>query len=254
MCALQSIAEHVLTFFKRKRSFLHRFVFSKQSWTRAHLFKTKKTIFARMCAFQSKTEDVLIFFKRKRRFLDRCVFFKAKLKACTPFSKEKNTLFAQLGASLGKDGHVATFFKRKSKIFNEKQFDTDVSNWSVWPATADAVFTGWDNSKIFYQHQAKNHAKDVWSFPVVRSAEFVEITGDVFSNVFTEISCVCAKRLENLFDLHIFGALMLGFECEPKINRSISKMAVICYFSSPEDLIRWNEVTFITITLLTNNK
>ena len=29
VCALQSIAEHVLTFFKRKRSFLHRFVFFK---------------------------------------------------------------------------------------------------------------------------------------------------------------------------------------------------------------------------------
>ena len=183
-----------------------------------------------MCVFQSRTEGVLTFLQTKK------------------------TLFAQLGASLGKDGHVATFFKRKSKIFNEKQFDTDVSNWSVWPATADAVFTGWDNSKIFYQHQPKNHAKDVWSSPVVRSAEFVEITGDVFSNVFTEISWVCAKRLENLFDLHIFSALMVGFECEPKINRSISKMAVICYFSSLEDLIRWNEVTFITITLLTNNK
>ena len=69
-------------------------------------------------------------------------------------------------------------------------------------------------------------------------AEFVDFTGDVFSNVFTEISWVCAKRLENLFDLHIFNTLMVGFEREAKINRSISKMAVICYFSSLEDLIR----------------
>ena len=98
------------------------------------------------------------------------------------------------------------------------------------------------------------HAIDVRSSPVVRSAECAEFTGDVFSNVFTEISWVCAKRLENLFDLHIFGTFMVGFECEPKINRSISKMAVICYFSSLEDLIRWNEVTFIIIFLLTKYK
>ena len=98
------------------------------------------------------------------------------------------------------------------------------------------------------------HAIDVRSSPVVRSAEFVDFTGDVFSNVFTEISWVCAKRLENLFDLHIFKTLMVGFEREAKINRSISKMAVICYFSSLEDLIRWNEVTFIFIFLLTKYK
>ena len=108
-------------------------------------------------------------------------------------------------------------------------------------------------NKIF-QQQPKNHAIDVRSSPVVRSAECVEFTGDVFSNVFNEISWVCAKRLENLFDLHIFGAFMVGFECEAKINRSISKMAVICYFSSLEDLIRWNEVTFIFIFLLTKYK
>ena len=69
----------------------------------------------------------------------------------------------------------------------------------------------------------KTSARDVQSSPVVRSAEFVGFTGDVFLNVFTEISLVCAKRLENLFELCILSALMAGFKCGAKINRTIIK-------------------------------
>ena len=99
MCALQIIAEHVLTFFKRKWRFLHSCVlfkakvntcspfsnvkevfctdvcFSKQNWTRAHLFQTKKTFFVQMCDFQSKAEDVLTVLRPKRHFLYSWVLF-----------------------------------------------------------------------------------------------------------------------------------------------------------------------------------
>ena len=86
------------------------------------------------------------------------------------------------------------------------------------------------------------HARDVWSSPVVRSAEFVGFTGDVFLNVFTEISLVCAKRLENLFELCILSALMAGFKCGAKINRTIFKNCGNLSFFEPRkpNSMKWS--------------
>ena len=121
---------------------------------------------------------MLTFFKSKKHFLDSWKLFKAKVHTCLPFLNQKGTFWTAGCLSKQRLTHAYLFQVQETRFAHKmvsrivdpqicvclkvrniqwKQFVTDVSNWSVWPAAVDAVFTGRDISKIFQQQYSTKY-------------------------------------------------------------------------------------------------
>ena len=87
----------------------------------------------------------------------------------------------------------------------------------------------------------------------MRSAECVDFTGCIFLNVLPKFLGFAQKGRKTC-STFAMRAFMVDFESGAKINRQIFEKCGNLYCSNLESQIRWNEVTFITIISLINNK